>query len=67
MMAHPNEKHAVFGAVPRAMGPLMNFIPAPVATLLIVVGTLSALTARPLTAMRGMFGGAGAGRLRVEG
>ena len=66
-LAHPTEKHEVFGAVPRAMDPLINFIPAPVSTSAIIFGTLFAPMARPLTAMHGMFGGAGTGRLPGEG
>lgn len=66
-LAYPTEKHAAFGAMAGAMDRLMNFIPAPMSALLIVVGTLFAPTARPLAAFRGMFGGAGAGRLPREG
>lgn len=66
-LAYPTEKHAAFGAVAGALDRLMNFIPAPVSALLIVIGTLFAPTARPLAAFRGMFGGAGAGRLPREG
>jgi cobalamin biosynthesis protein CobD/CbiB len=49
------------------MDRLINFIPAPMSALLIVVGTLFALTARPLAAFRGMFGAAAAGPLPREG
>ena len=66
-LAYPTEKHAAFGAMAGAMDRLMNFIPTPMSALLIVVGTLFAPTARPLAAFRGMFGGAGAGRLPREG
>ena len=66
-LAHPTEKHTIFGAVPRAMDLLMNFITAPVLTLLVVVGTLFAPTARALGAMRGIFCGPGTGRPPGEG
>ena len=65
--SYPTEKHVAFGAVAGAMDRLMNFIPAPLTALLIVAGTLFSPTARPLAAIRGMFGGAGAGRLPREG
>ena len=45
----------------------MNFIPAPLSAVLIVLGTLFAPTARPLVVMRGMFGGAVADRLPRQG
>ena len=66
-LTHPTEKHAAFGAMAGAMDRLMNLVPAPVSALLIVVATLFAPTARPLAAIRGMFGGAAAGRLPREG
>ncbi|MFT5486330.1 MAG: adenosylcobinamide-phosphate synthase [Paracoccaceae bacterium] len=61
-LSHPTEKHAAFGGVAGALDRLMNLIPAPVTAMLIVVGTLFAPTARPLAAIRGIFGGAASGQ-----
>ena len=66
-LSYPTEKHAAFGAVAGALDRLMNLVPAPLSAVLIVLGTLFAPTARPVAAVRGMFGGAGAGRLPREG
>lgn len=66
-MVHPTEKHAAFGRMAGAIDRLMNFIPAPLTALLIVVGTLFSPTARPLAAIRGMIGGAAAGQPPREG
>ena len=66
-LSYPTEKHAAFGAAAGALDRLMNLLAAPLAAFLIVVGTLFAPTARPFAAFRGMFGGAGAGRLPREG
>lgn len=61
-LSHPTEKHAAFGGVAGALDRLMNLIPAPVTAMLIVIGTLFAPTARPLAAIRGIFGGAASGQ-----
>jgi adenosylcobinamide-phosphate synthase len=66
-LVHPTEKHAAFGSMADAMDRLMNFVAAPVTAILIVAGTLFAPTARPLAAIRGMIGGATAGRSPREG
>lgn len=57
-LAHPTEKHVAFGGVAGALDRLLNLIPAPVTAILIVAGTLFSPTARPLAAIRGVFGGA---------
>ena len=57
-LAHPTERHAGFGTMTGAADRLMSLIPAPVTALLIITGMLFAPTARPLAALRGMFGGA---------
>ncbi len=57
-LAHPTEKHVAFGSVAGALDRLLNLIPAPVTAILIVAGTLFSPTARPLAAIRGVFGGA---------
>lgn len=61
-LAHPTEKHVAFGGVAGALDRLLNFIPAPLTGMLIVAGTLFAPTARPIAAMRGIFGGAATGQ-----
>lgn len=61
-LAHPTEKHAAFGGVAGGLDRLMNLIPAPVTAMLIVVGTLFAPTARPVAAIRGMFGSVASGQ-----
>lgn len=66
-LVHPTEKHAAFGTTANAMDRLMNLLTAPVSAILIVVGTLFAPTARPIAAIRGMIGGATAGRSPREG
>lgn len=66
-LVHPTEKHAAFGAMTNSVDRLMNFVPAPISAMLIVFGTLFAPTARPLAAIRGMIGGATAGRSPREG
>lgn len=62
VLSHPTERHAAFGGVAGALDRLMNLIPAPATAMLIVVGTLFAPTARPLAAIRGIFGGAASGQ-----
>ena len=57
-LAHPTEKHVAFGGVAGALDRLLNLIPAPVTAILIVAGTLFSPTARPVAAIRGVFGGA---------
>tara|TARA_R110002110_G_scaffold90096_2_gene234488 strand:- start:81 stop:734 length:654 start_codon:yes stop_codon:yes gene_type:complete len=61
-LSHPTDKHAAFGGVAGAFDRFLNLIPAPVTAMLIVVGTLFAPTARPLAAIRGIFGGAASGQ-----
>lgn len=61
-LSHPTEKHTAFGGVAGALDRLLNLIPAPVTAMLIVVGTLFAPTARPLSAIRGILGGAASGQ-----
>lgn len=61
-LSHPTEKHAAFGGVAGALDRLMNLIPAPVTAMLIVAGTLFAPTARPIAAIRGIYGGAASGQ-----
>jgi adenosylcobinamide-phosphate synthase len=60
--AHPTAKHAAFGGVAGALDRLMNLILAPVTAMLIVAGTLFAPTARPIAAIRGLYGGAASGQ-----
>lgn len=67
VLVHPTEKHAAFGTMAGAIDRLMNFIPAPITALLIVIGTLFSPTARPLAAIRGMIGAAAAGQPPREG
>ena len=59
---HPTEKHAAFGGVAGALDLLVNLILAPVTAMLIVAGTLFAPTARPIAAIRGLYGGAASGQ-----
>lgn len=61
-LAHPTEKHVAFGGVAGALDRLLNFIPAPLTEMLVVAGTLFAPTARPIAAMREIFGGAATGQ-----
>jgi adenosylcobinamide-phosphate synthase len=61
-LSHPTEKHAALGGVAGALDRLMNLIPAPVTAMLIVAGTLFAPTARPIAAIRGIYGGAASGQ-----
>ena len=61
-LSHPTEKHAAFGRVAGALDRLMNLILAPVTAMLIVAGTLFAPTARPIAAIRGIYGGAASGQ-----
>jgi adenosylcobinamide-phosphate synthase len=60
--SHPTEKYAAFGGVADALDRLMNLILAPVTAMLIVAGTLFAPTARPIAAIRGLYGGAASGQ-----
>ena len=59
---HATEKHGAFGGVAGALDWLVNLILAPVTAMLILAGTLFAPTARPIAAIRRIYGGAASGQ-----